>query len=81
MTDPLTRAIQLAGSEDKLGRGTGFSQAAISKAKHRGRVSAEMALSIDHFLGGAVSASEIRPDLWPSRRHVPRPRKRAGAVQ
>jgi DNA-binding transcriptional regulator YdaS (Cro superfamily) len=67
----IKKAIKLAGSEAKLGRGTGFSQVAINKAKHKGHASAEMALAIDRFLGGAVSASDIRPDLWVSPHHVP----------
>lgn len=60
----IERAIALAGSEAKLGRGTGFSQVAINKAKRNGRASAEMALKIHRFLSGAVSASDIRPDIW-----------------
>ena len=67
----IEKAIKLAGSEAKLGRGIGFSQVAINKAKRKGHASAEMALAIDHFLGGAVSASEMRPDLWASPAHVP----------
>lgn len=63
----IKRAIALAGSEAKLGRGIGFSQVAINKAKHKGHASAEMALAIHKFLNGAVSASDIRPDLWASR--------------
>jgi DNA-binding transcriptional regulator YdaS (Cro superfamily) len=61
---PLDRAIALAGSEARLGEATGFSQAAINKAKRRGQASAEMALAIHRFTGGAVAASELRPDLW-----------------
>lgn len=63
-TEVIKRAIALAGSEAKLGRGTGFSQVAINKAKQRGRASAEMALAIHRFLNGAVSAADIRPDIW-----------------
>lgn len=67
----IERAIQLAGSEAKLGEGTGFSQVAINKAKHRGSVSAEMALALHRFTGGAVPASELRPDLWRCPEDVP----------
>ena len=70
-TAALQRAISIAGSEAKLGAVSGYSQAAIAKAKKRGRVSAEMALAIDWSLDGAVSASEIRADLWANRRDVP----------
>jgi DNA-binding transcriptional regulator YdaS (Cro superfamily) len=61
---PLDRAIAFAGSQTRLGDATGFSQAAINKARRRCRVSAEMALAIHRFTGGAVAASELRPDLW-----------------
>jgi DNA-binding transcriptional regulator YdaS (Cro superfamily) len=61
---PIDRAIALAGSEARLAEATGFSQAAINKAKHRGHVSAEMTLEIHRFTDGAVAASELRPDLW-----------------
>jgi DNA-binding transcriptional regulator YdaS (Cro superfamily) len=61
---PIERAIAFAGSQTRLGEATGFSQAAINKAKRRGRVSAEMALAIHRVTGGAIAASELRPDLW-----------------
>src|SRR3954462_4066534 len=60
----INHAIALAGSEARLGEATGFSQAAINKAKRRGHVSAEMALAIHRFTGGAIAAAELRPDLW-----------------
>lgn len=78
----IERAIRLAGSEAKLGRGTGFSQVAINKAKHRRHVSAEMALAIHRFLDGAVSAAELRPDIWASpaaASHAAAQSERAGA--
>jgi len=68
---PIERAIEFAGSEAKLGEGTGFSQVAINKAKRRGSVSAEMALAIHRFTGGVVPASALRPDLWQSPNDVP----------
>lgn len=67
----LGRAIALAGSEAKLGEGTGFSQVAINKAKHRGSVSPEMALAIHRFTHGQIPASILRPDLWKSSDDVP----------
>lgn len=68
---PIQDAIDIAGSEAKLGEGTGFSQVAINKAKHRGSVSAEMALAIHRFTVGQVPASALRPDLWASPDDVP----------
>jgi DNA-binding transcriptional regulator YdaS (Cro superfamily) len=81
MDSPLEQAIKIAGSEAKLGEGTGFSQVAINKAKRRGSVSAEMALAIHHFLKGRVPASALRPDLWSNPEDVPAaPTATAGAT-
>lgn len=68
---PLELAIAKAGSEAKLGKGIGFSQVAINKAKQRGSVSPEMALAIHRFSGGEIAASDLRPDLWSSPDDVP----------
>lgn len=70
--DHIEEAIRRAGSEAKLGEATGFSQNAIWQAKRRGRVSPKMALAIDRATDGAVPASSLRPDLWPTRDHVPK---------
>lgn len=67
----IEHAIKIAGSEEKLGQGTGYTQVAINKAKHRGRVSAEMALAFHRFTRGQVPASQLRPDLWRSPSDVP----------
>jgi DNA-binding transcriptional regulator YdaS (Cro superfamily) len=67
----IERAIEIAGSEAKLGEGTGFSQVAINKAKRRNSVSPEMALAIHRFTSGRVPASTLRPDLWNSPNDVP----------
>ena len=63
----LKKAVAIAGSESKLSRATGYSQPAINKARRRGRVSAEMAIAIEHALKGAVSRQELRPDLFGAR--------------
>ncbi len=60
----IRRAIELAGSETKLGEACGVSQTAIWKAKRAGRVSAELANAIDKATSGAVPRWELRPDLW-----------------
>lgn len=62
----IERAIGLAGSEAKLAAKVGCSQVAINKAKRRGSVSAEMAVEIERATEGGVTASALRPDLWPS---------------
>lgn len=73
-------AISLAGSERLLAEGTGYSQVAINKARRRRHCTSEMALAIDHFLGGRVSASSLRPDLWQKPEHVPPARPRGVAA-
>lgn len=62
-------AIQRAGSEAKLGEATGYSQNAVWQAKKRGTVTPEMALRFHR--AGYISASLLRPDLWPTDQHVP----------
>jgi DNA-binding transcriptional regulator YdaS (Cro superfamily) len=61
---PIERAIKRAGSEAKLAALIGCSQVAINKAKHRNRVSGEMAVAIDKATEGDVSKSDLRPDLF-----------------
>ena len=69
----IEQAIEICGgTEAKLGDATGYSQNGIHQAKKRGHVSPLMALAIDEATKGVVSASKLRPDLWPSELHVPR---------
>lgn len=67
----ITRAIELFGSEAKLARATGFAQQVFNRAVRRGRVSAELAIAIQKATGGAVTADELRPDLWRRAEDVP----------
>lgn len=70
----LERAIELAGSQGRLAKLMGCSQAKVSwLLVTADDISAEDALSIDRASNGAVSASELRPDIWTSPKHVPRP--------
>ena len=71
ITTLIEQAIALAGSEAKLGDGTGYSQVAINKAKRSGRISPEMAKAIHHFTGGEVPGSSLRPDIWSRPEDVP----------
>lgn len=73
VTSAIKRAIEIAGSEKKLGVGCGVSQVAINQAKRRDAVSAELALAIHRFTEGAVPAWELRPDLWRSPDDMPPP--------
>jgi DNA-binding transcriptional regulator YdaS (Cro superfamily) len=68
----IDKAIDLAGSEAKLGKAAGgFSQNAIWQAKRRGSVTPELALGIHRALDGKVNASELRPDIWAKPEDVP----------
>ena len=61
----LDRAIAHFGSQAKLGRAVGLSQAAIYKMRAERRMPAEIAKAIDEASAGSVSKSDLRPDLWP----------------
>ena len=68
--DHLRRAIAIVGSQDLLAHAMGCSQAKVSWLLISGKtVTAEDAVVIDRVTGGAVSKSDLRPDLWPSDRH------------
>lgn len=60
----IERAIKRAGSEAKLAALIGCSQVAINKAKHRNKVSGEMAVAIDKAFAGEIKKSDLRPDLF-----------------
>ena len=62
-SSPLTRAIELAGSQLKLARKIGCTQQAISYWQTTGgRVPAEAAVKIEREFG--VSRYELRPDIF-----------------
>lgn len=70
--DHLRRAIGQVGSQPKLAKAMGCSQSKISWLLVTAeQISAEDALAIDRATEGDVSASELRPDLWPTPLHVP----------
>lgn len=60
----ILRAVNIAGGQRKLAELTGFSQHAVWHAIKRGQPSAAMAVKIDRALKGAVSAAELRPDIF-----------------
>lgn len=61
----IVRAIKAAGSQHKLAELIGMSQHAVWHAlNRRGQVSAEMAVKIEKALKSAVTAAELRPDLF-----------------
>jgi DNA-binding transcriptional regulator YdaS (Cro superfamily) len=67
----LRKAVALLGSQTRLGRAIGVTPQAVSEVLRRGRrVPAEWCLKIQKATDSAVSASELRPDLYP--RDIPR---------
>ena len=64
MEAALNEAIAVAGSQNKLAKGIGVSQALVWYWVHKrgGRVSAEKALDIERMTG--VSRPRLRPDLF-----------------
>jgi len=63
---PLERAFKYAGSQRKLAELTGYSQNAIWYAAKVNRASPQMALKIERATKGAVTARQLRPDIFGS---------------
>jgi DNA-binding transcriptional regulator YdaS (Cro superfamily) len=62
----LAKAVRLLGSQIKTARAAGVSGQAVSEVLRRGRrVPAEWCLKLEKATGGAVTANELRPDLYP----------------
>lgn len=62
----LKTAIAQLGSQVAVARLVGVSPQAVSEIVRRGRrVPAEWCRAIEHTTGGAVSAHDLRPDLYP----------------
>lgn len=67
-------AVRIVGSQGALADKMGRSQQQVSALCTRATfISAEDALAIDAATDGVVPASALRPDLWSSPDHVPRP--------
>jgi DNA-binding transcriptional regulator YdaS (Cro superfamily) len=64
VTELIESAINILGSEAKLGKAIGRSQNAVWQAKRRGNVTAEMAIAIDRATNGVVAKERLRPDLF-----------------
>ncbi|ASL01788.1 transcriptional regulator [Xanthomonas citri] len=69
---PLHKAIQAAGSQQRLAEQLGIRSASISEWKVRGRVPAERVVAIERETG--VSRHDLRPDVFGP---APKKRKRA----
>jgi DNA-binding transcriptional regulator YdaS (Cro superfamily) len=57
-------AIEMLGSQAKLGAAAGLSQNAVWSAKRTGKVSAKMAKGIETATRGKIPSWKLRPDLW-----------------
>lgn len=68
VTDLIVKAIWVAGSEHKLAKACGVSQARIWRAKTQGRIAADLANSIHAFTGGRVSRHDLCPDIFGPRK-------------
>lgn len=60
--EPLHRAIDAAGSQQRLAEFLGIRSASISEWKARGRVPAERVLAVEECTG--ISRHELRPDVY-----------------
>jgi DNA-binding transcriptional regulator YdaS (Cro superfamily) len=71
VSELVAKAVEQLGSSEKLAKACGVGTSAITNAKRKGQVSAELAVSIDLATEGKISASDLRPDLWLKPEHVP----------
>jgi DNA-binding transcriptional regulator YdaS (Cro superfamily) len=62
--DHISRAAKILGSNAKLAEKVGVSPQAIGKAIRSQRVSTRLAMAIEKATDGAVSRSDLRPDIW-----------------
>lgn len=70
--DYLREAVAVAGSQEKLAKGMGCSQAKVSWLLiTAATISAEDSIAIHRATAGAVPASALRPDLWRRPEDVP----------
>lgn len=60
----LEKAIQAAGSQSALARACGVTQQAVQQWAATGRVPATRVQSVISAAGGAVSAEDLRPDVF-----------------
>lgn len=64
MTKYIQQAINLIGSQEKLAAACSVTQGAVSKWARGGNIRPEHALSVERATDGAVTASQLRPDVF-----------------
>jgi DNA-binding transcriptional regulator YdaS (Cro superfamily) len=63
-SNPLAKAIQVMGSQQALADVLGIKSPSITEWRQRGRVPAERCGAIERATSGAVTALELRPDVF-----------------
>lgn len=62
--EEVTRAVELIGSDEKLGALIGVTMTCIWKTRTYGRISGPIALAIHQVTDGLCSRFRMRPDLF-----------------
>jgi DNA-binding transcriptional regulator YdaS (Cro superfamily) len=74
------RAVEIAGSQEKLAAAAGFSQQHISYLLNEAKqISAESAVGIERATAGQVPRHLMRPDMFPPPAGAERSKERASA--
>lgn len=70
--DYLQKAIDIAGTQEKLAKKCGISQTAIHKMlKREGNIPLERAYQIEKATGGQVTKEQLRPDIYQDQHQAP----------
>lgn len=70
----LGRALDFFGNHGAMARALGITPRELLGARQRGRVNGKIAEKIHQLTAGTVRREELRPDLYPRRRHYERVR-------
>jgi DNA-binding transcriptional regulator YdaS (Cro superfamily) len=62
--EAMQRAVEIFGSQAKLGAAIGFTQTSVHLAVKSGKPSVHMAINIERVTKGAVTANQLRPDVF-----------------
>lgn len=65
--DHVRRAVEIAGTEQKLAAAIGISQPSVNHlCRNAKSIRPEIAIAIEKATGGKVTRSDLRPDIWPA---------------